>query len=256
MYSPPGTAKQDQITPRSSTDISEEDEGQEVSWWGGDNGRTPTTANFMQFSADQAPVASSDGFISLMDNNPKPAQAGANGNSGSWLSRWWKRDSTPGPVRANLGEEKTFYYDPELKRWVNKAAGEPEAPKPAAPPPPPSRTPSRAQTASPGMSGPRPPSTGPPPPRSASAANLSAPPPPKPNPAMRISSHLVPTPEIPEGPGSAPSTPTGTRLAPPGPPPGRPSVTSIEKEYQESIRRCLAAGRCIVIKDILHFLIS
>jgi COPII coat assembly protein SEC16 len=80
MYSPPGTAKQDQITPRSSTDISEEDEGQEVSWWGGDNGRTPTTANFMQFSADHAPVASSEGFISLMDNSnfaahPQPSSS-------------------------------------------------------------------------------------------------------------------------------------------------------------------------------------
>ena len=44
--------------------------------------------------------------------------------SGGWLSRIWggkRADSTsPAPVKANLGEESTFYYDKELKRWVNK----------------------------------------------------------------------------------------------------------------------------------------
>lgn len=43
-------------------------------------------------------------------------------SSGGWLSRIWKRsDSTgPAPVKANLGEESSFYYDKEQKRWVNK----------------------------------------------------------------------------------------------------------------------------------------
>lgn len=46
----------------------------------------------------------------------KPAAA-----SGSWISRWWKKgDAAPGPIKASLGEETTFYFDPELKRWVNK----------------------------------------------------------------------------------------------------------------------------------------
>ena len=47
----------------------------------------------------------------------------SNASSGTWLSRlglWGKRETTPGPVKANLGEEKSFYYDKELKRWVNK----------------------------------------------------------------------------------------------------------------------------------------
>ena len=49
---------------------------------------------------------------------PQPTQAPASG--GSWLfSRLWKRSETPGPVKANLGEETSFYYDKELKRWVN-----------------------------------------------------------------------------------------------------------------------------------------
>ncbi|KAF9005666.1 Sec23-binding domain of Sec16-domain-containing protein [Cyathus striatus] len=130
--------------------------------------------------------------------------------SGSWLSRWWKRDtSTPGPVKASLGEESTFYYDKDLKRWVNKKAGA-ETSKPTLPPPPP-----RAQTASPGMTGPRavaPPATNAA--RSASAIDLTTSPPSKPT--MRVRSNLIPPPE------SAPSTPTGTRLTVQGPSPGRP----------------------------------
>ena len=39
--------------------------------------------------------------------------------SGSWLSRWWKKEGN-GPIKANLGEETAFYYDKELKKWVNK----------------------------------------------------------------------------------------------------------------------------------------
>jgi hypothetical protein len=38
----------------------------------------------------------------------------------SWFSRWWKRSDSRTPIKANLGEEKSFYYDKELKRWVNK----------------------------------------------------------------------------------------------------------------------------------------
>ncbi|KAJ3987357.1 Sec23-binding domain of Sec16-domain-containing protein [Lentinula detonsa] len=279
------TSPNDLLTPRPALEIAEEDEGQEVSWWGSGNGATPTTATFVQLSGN-ALTPSADGFVSLMDdhahsigsashtrynnqvnlnaeedeeedlgfgnskpkpkpisddtNGPettkkeepkaapvrpdiKPAQAAAASSSGSWISRLWKRESTPGPVKASLGEESSFYYDKELKKWVNKKVGSEEAAKPATPPPPPSR----AQTASPsGISktpnGPplavmRPPSAGPPPPRSASAMDNNSS---SIKPPMRVRSNLVPSDE--DGPGSAPGTPTGSRLAPPGPPPGRP----------------------------------
>ena len=71
--------------------------------------------------------------------------------SSSWLSRWWKKDggesqSGGGPIKAKLGEQSSFYYDPEQKRWVNKNAdANTQAPKP--PPPPP-----RASTTSPSSS--------------------------------------------------------------------------------------------------------
>src|SRR5213078_2118263 len=46
-----------------------------------------------------------------------------------WLSGWFKRGtseppettSAPGkPIKAKLGEESSFVYDKELKRWINK----------------------------------------------------------------------------------------------------------------------------------------
>ncbi|WWC70316.1 uncharacterized protein I206_104266 [Kwoniella pini CBS 10737] len=68
----------------------------------------------------------------------------------SWLGRIWggKKDGEQpsGPVKANLGEESSMIFDPELKRWVVKGA-KPEAAGPSAPAPPP-----RAQTASPSRS--------------------------------------------------------------------------------------------------------
>ncbi|CDZ96496.1 Regucalcin gene promoter region-related protein (RGPR) [Phaffia rhodozyma] len=105
---------------------------------------------------------------------------------GSWLGRLWggkKTDSTQSPtksapIKAKLGEESAFYYDNDLKKWINKKAGpEAEAPKP--PPPPP-----RAQTMSPASSSQRapPPSSlrqsfSPPPMSSSAPAPPSGPPP-------------------------------------------------------------------------------
>ncbi|KAJ7109395.1 Sec23-binding domain of Sec16-domain-containing protein [Mycena epipterygia] len=160
---------------------------------------------------EEAPAAGAPAAAAAPERpDIKPAPAAS---SGSWLGRWWKRsEASPGPVKASLGEETSFYYDKELKRWVNKKAGAEDA-KPAATPPPP---PSRSQTASPGMTGPRP-GGATPPPRSASAAGLGAPPPPKS--VMRVRSNLAPTPES----ASLPSSPLRqSTLTPPSPPPGRP----------------------------------
>jgi len=136
--------------------------------------------------------------------------------SSSWLGRLWSRGSTPvgippGPVKANLGEQSSFYYDKDLKRWVNKKAGA-EAPKAEAPPPPPSR----AQTASPSRVSPAfassPSNATPPPPRPMSATEPGMAPPMKSLP--RIRSNLVPDASI----DSAPPTPgvmSGIAGAPP-----------------------------------------
>lgn len=82
---------------------------------------------------------------------------------------WGSRKGTPDPTeakatKAHMGNESSFYYDKELKRWVNKAAG--DTPQAATPPPPPPR----AATASPSVGRP----TGAPPLREAQRAVSSS----------------------------------------------------------------------------------
>ncbi|SNX84468.1 related to SEC16 - COPII vesicle coat protein required for ER transport vesicle budding [Melanopsichium pennsylvanicum] len=75
--------------------------------------------------------------------------------SASWFGRLWGRSSSTDSAaqaaqakakKAHLGEETSFVYDKELKRWVNRKAG--DAPSAASTPPPPP-PPARAQSASP-----------------------------------------------------------------------------------------------------------
>ncbi|KAF8522284.1 Sec23-binding domain of Sec16-domain-containing protein [Hysterangium stoloniferum] len=142
--------------------------------------------------------------------------------STSWLGRWWPRASSstsPAPIKANLGEETSFYYDKELKRWVNKKAG--ATPTTPTPPPPP---PSRPRTASPAPVGLSPSpngssSTPPPPPRAVSAADLTGRKPP------RVRSNLVPK-EDAAPPGSAPPLATSFNTESSGPAPGPPRTKS------------------------------
>jgi hypothetical protein len=54
-------------------------------------------------------------------NQPTSVPSNAPATNGSWLSRWWKgSESSPGPIKASLGEQSAFYYDKEQKRWVNR----------------------------------------------------------------------------------------------------------------------------------------
>lgn len=61
-------------------------------------------------------ISVSETCSEILDLEP-PAASG-----GSWLGRWWKKSdsTTPGPIKASLGEESAFYYDKEQKRWVNR----------------------------------------------------------------------------------------------------------------------------------------
>ncbi|KAE8213173.1 hypothetical protein CF327_g3273 [Tilletia walkeri] len=72
-------------------------------------------------------------------------------STSSWLGRFWGRGAAEPenkPKKVHLGEETSFYYDKDLKRWVNKTSGGGDSSATAAsstPPPP------RAQTASPSV---------------------------------------------------------------------------------------------------------
>lgn len=131
--------------------------------------------------------------------------------SGGWgFSSWFKggaaKKETPEvgapnkPIRAKLGEANSFYYDPELKRWVNKNADpkDNEAKKATPPPPkgiprsvssspappmgmPPTSNPDAGRASAPPAGPPRSTMTPPPPPAatlapSASESSLTAPP--------------------------------------------------------------------------------
>ena len=74
---------------------------------------------------------------------------------GSWFGGKDKANEvgTPNaPIKVKLGEESSFYFDEQLKKWVNKKAGASEAPSAPTPPPPkvpPSRSVSAAAAAPP-----------------------------------------------------------------------------------------------------------
>ena len=93
-----------------------------------------------------------------------------NAKKSGWLGGWFggKKDGdaaqgTPNaPIKAKLGEQSSFYYDPEKKRWIDKK--NPDAtPAATATPPPPKGPASRAVS-------------GPPPPRPVSTSTPPVPP--------------------------------------------------------------------------------
>ena len=113
-----------------------------------------------------------DSITAQKDKAPK-----LNNKKSGWFGGWLggkKPDSedthgTPNaPIKAKLGEQSSFYYDSEQKRWINKKDPD-TTPAAKAAPPPPRSTPSRAVSAA----GPSPTSTSttpPVPPLSAAAA--------------------------------------------------------------------------------------
>ncbi|CDO71219.1 hypothetical protein BN946_scf184863.g14 [Trametes cinnabarina] len=214
---PTATKQQGSPLPRPSQDSIEEEDEDDLGL--GNRSLKPKKTEKAENGNAAATAAAKEEEKPKPADPPKP-EVKQTASSG-WLSRLWRRGdtpTTPGPVKANLGEESSFYYDKELKRWVNKnSAG--EASKPAPPPPPP-----RAQTASPGRSfGAMPPSSpvGSPPARPATAhpIDMTAEPPRR-APPPRVRSNLVPS-DV-DGPSAPPSPMPPMGATPPpggGPPP-------------------------------------
>ncbi|KAL9041375.1 MAG: hypothetical protein Q9180_001320 [Flavoplaca navasiana] len=155
----------------------------------------------------------------------KPKKSGWFGGVGGWLGG--KKDDDlnsqePKAIKAKLGEESSFYYDKELKKWINKKDPTPSATEtPKAPPPrgPPSRAVS-------GASGP---------PMSTSASRISTPPvpplPSQPPAPIQLQSHptsgsVTParkvSPAVP--PAAAAAIDQAPSSGPPSAPPSRPST--------------------------------
>ncbi|KAL8721793.1 MAG: hypothetical protein Q9225_001593 [Loekoesia sp. 1 TL-2023] len=150
-------------------------------------------------------AAEADAQKDTKDLKPKKSWFGG---VGGWLGGSKKDDNLsqePKAIKAKLGEESSFYYDKELKKWVNKKGPAPAAAE-AAKPPPPKGPPSRAVSAA----------GGPPP---LSTSRTSTPPvPPIPSvlpgqtgtPSINVSQPPLPPTTVPSGPPSGASTPART----------------------------------------------
>lgn len=120
---------------------------------------------------------------------------------GGWFGGKKEQMPGPGPVRAKLGEENSFYFDKDLNKWVNKKGGADAATPATSTPPPPRGPPSRV--ASGAASGP--PTMGPP---SRAASGAGSRPPTSSGPPMPSGP--------PSGPPSRVGTPASVGSAPPG----------------------------------------
>jgi hypothetical protein len=142
-----------------------------------------------------------DAFRKAAEEDAKRDKEAA-AKKGGWFGGWFKKDPNagPGPIKAKLGEESSFYFDPELKKWVNKKAGATEATKPMATPPPPrSGPPSRAVSNNSVMG----------PPSSLPSGNyLSAPPTRAPTSNPQRSSSMPPPMDMPQSRSSTPGIPS------------------------------------------------
>ncbi|QDS76661.1 hypothetical protein FKW77_000067 [Venturia effusa] len=69
------------------------------------------------------------------------AAKGGGAERKGWFGGWFKgkdpNAQQSGPIKAKLGEENSFVYDENLKKWVNKKGGAAEATRTAPTPPPP-----------------------------------------------------------------------------------------------------------------------
>lgn len=82
------------------------------------------------------------------EDSKKDASAPKKGWLGSLFAGSSKDTNEPTVIKAKLGEESSFVYDPDLKRWINKKAGAEQTPVTLAAPPPKSRGPSGSLPAS------------------------------------------------------------------------------------------------------------
>uniref|UniRef100_A0A093XUX8 Protein transport protein sec16 n=1 Tax=Talaromyces marneffei PM1 TaxID=1077442 RepID=A0A093XUX8_TALMA len=155
-----------------------------------------------------------------------------------WFGGWWggkkEGESSGGPIRAKLGEENSFYYDPELKKWVNKKDPNSATASARATPPPPKGPGPQSRSVSVGSASSGPPVLQRPP----SISQLGTTPDSRPSTGAGASP-LGTSPALGSGPtpnglsprsvsATAASTPGGPSLGPSmQPPPPRPSTTSL-----------------------------
>ena len=175
-----------------------------------------------------------DAFRRAAEADAQHDKAGKS-SGGGWLGGWFgggknKLDLAKQETKAHqikFGEENSFYYDKDLKKWVNKKAGA-DAAGPSAPTPPPPKggPPSRAVSAALPPNMPRPPPAAPTPPMG-SLPGSSGPPSRNASPAigaLASPSNTGPEPAAPSPP-TASASGSGASAIPAGlAPPSRPGT--------------------------------
>jgi hypothetical protein len=127
---------------------------------------------------------------------------------GGWFGGWFGGKKESGdlssapnkPIKAKLGEENSFVYDPDLKKWINKKGGAQEATASKATPPPPRSGPPSRSVSNQSAAGAEPGAMGPP------SAFLSRPP--TSNPILRSTSMPPPMLLAPDSRASTPGVPS------------------------------------------------
>jgi hypothetical protein len=196
-------------------DSTEKDPKSKKTTYGDEDEEDETEKRAAALKKAQADREADELFRKAAEADAARDKAGADPKKG-WLSGWFggKKDGTasPGPIKAKLGEENSFYYDENLKKWVNKKAG-PEAATQVAATPPPPKGPSRVASAAMG-----PPSG--PPSRASSGTGLSGPPmrPPTSGSGPAFSG---------SGPPSGPPSRTGTPGSNPASESSQPAATGV-----------------------------
>lgn len=105
-----------------------------------DDGFAPRSSSMKNANRAENDRAADDAFRAAAEADAKrDREAKEARRSSGWLSGWFKKDpNAPTVHKAKLGEESSFYFDPETKKWVNKKGGD-AAPASSGPAPPPPR---------------------------------------------------------------------------------------------------------------------
>ncbi|KAJ6002932.1 hypothetical protein N7451_005479 [Penicillium sp. IBT 35674x] len=171
-YEPPSYAPVMNLAPEEIDPQEEEESKPKKSFMDGDDDDdlAARVANLKISQKEENDRKADEAFRKAAEEDAKRGeqQAQKKGWFGGWFGGAAKKDadnSGGGPIRAKLGEESSFYYDNDLKKWVNKKDPNSSASVRATPPPPRSSAPpSRASSGS-----------MPPPPAPMSAASGSRP---------------------------------------------------------------------------------
>lgn len=159
------------------------------------------------------------------EEEKRAAELAAAKKSAGWGFGGWfggKKAESPEPgkkaIKAKLGEANSFVYDPELKRWINKAPGAENTEAPKATPPPPRAAPRSV--------------TGTPPPGIPGSASMQG--------TRSVSNPVEAPPLAPPG-GSLPMARSASNISSAGPPMAPPSRPGTSMSNASSIDDLLGA---------------